>query len=252
MDKKQDKLKGNFGLLGKDISYSFSRSYFNEKFDEIGLPYTYVNFDLQNISQLKMVLSQEKHLMGMNVTIPYKEAVIPYLNQLNDHAKIIGAVNTIKILDNKELIGYNTDYLGFKLSIEPHLKADHKKALILGSGGASKGIAYALTLLGIEYDFVSRSIKSGNSLTYDNLDKNIMLEYQIIINCTPIGTHPKIDESPNIPYEFMNSGYICYDLVYNPQMTKFMSLSKMKGAVVINGLEMLKIQAEEAWKIWNS
>lgn len=252
MDKEQDILKGKFGLVGKDISYSFSKSYFNQKFAQSSLPYSYVNFDLKDISQIEHIIIQEPKLKGMNVTIPYKELVIPYLNKLNKHARNIGAVNTIKILNNNELIGYNTDYLGFKLSIEPHLKLHHKKALILGSGGASKGIAYALKLLGIPYKFVARSKREGIGLTYKTLNKDLIKEYPIIINCTPLGTHPNVDESPNIPFEGISSKHICYDLVYNPAVTKFMTLSKLHGATTMNGLKMLEIQAEEAWKIWSS
>lgn len=251
MDNTQNKLKHKFGLVGRDISYSFSRSYFADKFKTENLPHTYVNFDLQSIDELPTIIKNTSNLKGLNVTIPYKEQVIPLLDKLNKTAKKIGAVNTIKITKNKKLKGYNTDYYGFKNSLQPHLKSHHKKALILGTGGASKAIAYALKKLKIEYDFVSRSQKEGVTFLYSNLTDQIILDYTIIINCTPIGTFPNVDICPDIPYKSITEHHILYDLIYNPEQTKFLKHGFLKGALTINGSEMLKLQAEKSWEIWN-
>ncbi len=241
-----------FGLLGKNISYSFSKGYFAEKFDLLNLfNHEYVNFDLQNISEIKTVLQKNKHtLKGMNVTIPYKESIFEYLHKVNKKARKIGAVNTIKVTKKGNLIGFNTDYYGFKKSIEPLLKKHHKNALILGTGGASKAVAYALKKLNIEYKFVSRNGDGNLLLTYDSLNKKTLEKHTIIINCTPLGTSPNIHESPNIPYAFITNKHILYDLIYNPAETIFLTKGKEKGAIIKNGLEMLELQAEKAWEIW--
>lgn len=251
MENKQDKTKYKFGLLGRDISYSFSRGYFAKKFEKENLPHTYVNFDLQTIDELSEIIDNTPNLKGINVTIPYKEQVIPFLNKLNKTAKEIGAVNTIRFTKNKKLVGYNTDYYGFKNSLKPHLKSHHKKALILGTGGASKAIAYALKTLKIQFDFVSRTHKKGVTFSYNDLTEQIISEYTIIINCTPIGTFPKIEECPAIPYKGLTEHHILYDLIYNPEQTKFLNYGFKKGATTINGLEMLRLQAEKSWKIWH-
>ncbi|TCI91886.1 shikimate dehydrogenase family protein [Tenacibaculum sp. M341] len=241
-----------FGLLGKNISYSFSRGYFSEKFELLKLVnHKYVNFDIQDISELKTVLKEnEPSLKGMNVTIPYKETVFQYLDKVDKKARQIGAVNTIKFTKKGKLIGYNTDFYGFKNSIKPLLKTHHKKALILGTGGASKAIAYALKKLNIEYKFVSRSGDGETILSYNDLNEKIITEYNILINCTPLGTHPNTDQSPNIPYEFISNKHLLYDLIYNPSETLFLSKGKQQGAAIKNGLEMLELQAEKAWEIW--
>lgn len=251
MENELDDLKGKFGLIGKSIEYSFSRSYFNQKFKDLNLPYRYVNFDLSRIQEFNKIPLLKEKILGLNVTIPYKEAILPFLNELDLHAQNIGAVNTIKILPNQGLKGYNTDFLGFKNSLRPLLSTSHKKALILGSGGASKAVSYALDQLELENDVVSRSLKTGVKYSYDMLTKAILSEYQIIINCSPVGTFPKVEESVNIPYDGIAERCICYDLVYNPPVTKFMKRCLQNGATVKNGYEMLEIQAEEAWKIWN-
>ncbi|GAB4160707.1 MAG: shikimate dehydrogenase [Winogradskyella sp.] len=251
MDNAQDKSKLKFGLVGKNISYSFSRGYFASKFKEEKLPYTYVNFDLDAIEDLEDIIKNTPNLKGLNVTIPYKQAVIPFLDDINKKARKIGAVNTIKITRYQKLIGYNTDYYGFKNSLKPLLKKHHKRALILGTGGASKAIAYALKKLRIQYDYVSRSEKKGVKFLYSDLTHEIISSYSIIINCTPIGTFPNVNECPDIPYDSITERHILYDLVYNPEQTKFLSCGDMKGATTINGLEMLKLQAEKAWNIWN-
>ncbi|WP_400080393.1 shikimate dehydrogenase family protein [Winogradskyella sp. R77965] len=251
MDNAQDKSKFKFGLVGRDISYSFSRGYFADKFKDDNLPHSYVNFDLQSIDELEDIIKNTSNLKGLNVTIPYKEEVMPILDSLNKKAEKIGAVNTIRITSNKKLIGYNTDFYGFKNSIEPHLKKHHKRALILGTGGASKAIAYALKKLKIEYNYVSRSKKKGVTYLYSELTDEIILAHSIIINCTPIGTFPKVNKCPDIPYGAITKKHILFDLIYNPEKTKFLNTGEQKGATIINGLKMLKLQAEKSWEIWN-
>jgi shikimate dehydrogenase len=251
MENEQDKSKLKFGLIGKDIDYSFSRSYFAKKFKTENLPYTYVNYDIDDIHKLDEIIANTPNLKGLNVTIPYKESVMPLLDDINKKAKKIGAVNTIKITRYQKLIGYNTDFYGFKTSLKPHLKPYHKRALILGTGGASKAIAYALKKLHIDYDYVSRKEKKGVKFLYSDLTNAIISSYTIIINCTPIGTYPNVNACPDIPYEAITEKHILYDLVYNPEQTKFLSCGDVKGATTINGLEMLKLQAEKAWEIWN-
>ena len=239
-----------FGLIGKNIDYSFSRSYFSKKFEAEGLKHTYVNFDIPSIEAFPDIIKNTKKLKGMNVTIPYKEAVIPYLDDLNKKAKKIGAVNTIKVTKKGKLIGYNTDYYGFKKSIEPSLRAHHKRALILGTGGASKAIAFALDKLGIPFSFVSRSASANIRYTYNTLTEADIEAHQIIINCTPLGTHPQTNVCPDIPYDAISEAHLLYDLIYNPEETKFLTIGKIKGASVSNGYNMLELQAEKAWKIW--
>lgn len=245
--------RNKFGIIGKNISYSFSRKYFLEKFKKMGLNnYQYFNFDISEIEEFPFILYQRKDdFKGLNVTIPYKEAIIKYLDEVESEAQKIGAVNTIKVTDDDKLIGYNTDVYGFQKSIEPLLKVHHRKALILGTGGASKAIAYVLNKLKISYKFVSRS-KIENRLTYEMLDADIMDEYSIIVNCTPIGTHPNIEDAPAIPYQYLSDKHLLYDLIYNPAETKFLHEGKNQGASIKNGLEMLELQAEKSWEIWNS
>jgi shikimate dehydrogenase len=247
---KIDAKQFRFGLLGKNISYSFSRGYFTTKFSELELPnYSYDNFDLKDISEFKEVLKNTANLIGLNVTIPYKEAIISYLTELEPSALEIGAVNTIKISPSG-LKGYNTDAYGFKTSIEPYLKKHHTKALILGTGGASKAIAYVLKQLEIEFTFVSRTGKN-NGYTYETLDQNIMESSSLIINCSPQGTFPNITEKPELPYEYITEKHLLFDLIYNPEKTAFLAHGETKGATVLNGFHMLELQAEKAWEIWN-
>jgi shikimate dehydrogenase len=242
-----------YGLLGKNISYSFSRDYFKNKFkDDNILDTSYENFELQDISEFTEVIKNNPNLKGLNVTIPYKEKIIPYLTNLDKIAKKIGAVNTIRISKKGKLKGYNTDYYGFKKSLKPHLESHHKKALVLGTGGASKAIAYALKKLNIEIDFVSRNLSKKTKFTYESLTENDIKNHQIIINCTPLGTHPDINNYPNIPYQAITKKHILFDLIYNPKETKFLQFGKAKNATTINGLQMLIFQANKAWKIWNS
>lgn len=239
-----------YGLIGKNISYSFSRSYFTEKFESEGIEAEYVNFDLSSIEEFPKILESTRPT-GCNVTIPYKEKIIPYLNRLDPVAREIGAVNTVKFEEDESLTGYNTDYYGFMESLKPFLKPEHKKALILGTGGASKAVAYALKLLDISYSFVSRT-PGTNQFSYSDLSENIINDFKVIINSTPLGTHPNITNTPALPVEFLSSRHLLYDLIYNPPVTRLMKLAEDKGAIVINGKRMLELQAEKAWSIWAS
>lgn len=240
-----------FGLIGKNISYSFSATYFTEKFEQENLQNcSYQNFDLSEINSLKEIIADTAFLRGLNVTIPYKKEVLPFLDEINKKALEIGAVNTIKISKNKKLKGYNTDYYGFKKAIQPFLKPHHKKALILGTGGASNAVAFALQQMGISFKFVSRN-PTSDQLGYENLDHEIFDEYHLIINCTPLGTYPNTDEFPPLPYSFFTSKHLAFDLIYNPAETTFLKKAKAFGAETSNGYQMLVFQAEKAWSIWN-
>lgn len=246
MQKQIDK----FGLIGKDISYSFSKKFFTRKFINEGLNNcSYENYDISSISELLEVINDTK-IKGLNVTIPYKESVIELLNHIDPIAKKIGAVNTIKIDKQNKLLGYNTDYIGFKQSLESNI-SNQKRALILGTGGASKAIVYALKTLNIKTLLVSRKNRE-ECITYEDVSNQIINDHTIIINCTPLGTYPNIEECPKIPYQYITERHLCYDLIYNPIKTKFLILSEKKGASIINGNEMLENQAMESWKIWNS
>lgn len=242
-----------FGLVGKNISYSFSRGYFTEKFEKLGLEnHKYVNFDLQEVAVLKdIIAAKEDGLKGMNVTIPYKQDVIQYLTSIDDDAKEIGAVNVIKLQDNGEVRGYNTDVYGFQKSIEPFIKAHHTKALILGTGGASKAVRHAFNKLGIQHKYVSRTAADG-VFGYHELTQEIIEEYTVIVNCSPLGTSPEIALKPEIPYAFLSDKHLLFDLIYNPAETTFLRLGREQGAATKNGLEMLELQAEKSWEIWNS
>lgn len=246
MQKQIDK----YGLIGKDISYSFSKKFFTRKFINEGLNNcSYENYDISSISKLLEVINDTK-IKGLNVTIPYKESVIELLNHIDPIAKKIGAVNTIKIDKQNKLLGYNTDYIGFKQSLESNI-SNQKRALILGTGGASKAIVYALKTLNIKTLLVSRK-KREESINYEDISNQVIKDHTIIINCTPLGTYPNIEECPKIPYQYITERHLCYDLIYNPIKTKFLILSEKKGASIINGNEMLENQAMESWKIWNS
>lgn len=240
------------GLLGKDISYSFSRTYFKKKFENENIKNTsYENFDIDNIDLFPSIIKNTKGLKGLNVTIPYKEQVIPFLDKVNKKAKAIGAVNTIRITKTGKLVGYNTDCYGFKKTLKPFIKSHHKKALILGTGGASKAIAYTLDEMGITYQYVSRKLSDGVGFSYETLTEDDISDNQIIINATPLGTFPNIEDCPNIPYHAINEKHILFDLIYNPEETKFLKLGNKNRATTINGLRMLEFQAEKAWSIWN-
>lgn len=238
-----------FGLIGKNISYSFSKNFFQEKFNQLQIDAVYDNFDIESIKEFKSVLQKNKQLKGLNVTIPYKESILPFLDELSAEAQQIQAVNTIKFVDNK-LIGYNTDAFGFMKSLFPILEKQHSHALILGKGGASKAVANALKSMGIEYCFVSRNPQE-NDFAYAELDEKIIKEHPLIVNCTPLGTHPKVKESAAIPYDFLEPSHLLYDLVYNPAITEFLAKGKIRGCSIYNGNKMLEYQAERAWQIWN-
>ena len=239
-------IKKTYGLIGKNIDYSFSAKFFSKKFKfEKISDCEYVNFDLTKIEDFNNL--EFIKIKGLNVTIPYKEKIIPYLHKINNSAKEIGAVNTIAIKNNK-LIGYNTDYLGFINSFKNNL--NFKRALILGTGGASKAIQYALTIKKINFNIASRK----NNIKYMNYNaiNESLDEYDLIINTTPIGTYPNISEKPKINYSLITENHFCYDLIYNPEKSSFLKECEKKGAETMNGLEMLKSQAEESWIIWNS
>ena len=239
-----------FGLIGRNISYSFSKGYFADKFKTeniVGVAYDV--FDLQQIQEVEKVFEKD-NLVGFNVTIPYKQDIIPYLDQLSPEAEAIGAVNTVLIKDGKK-IGHNTDCFGFKNSLQPLLKPNHTKALVLGFGGAAKAIIYTLNQLGIAYKIVSRTKENGD-LTYTDLNEEILNQYHLIINCSPVGTFPNITQAPQIPYQYINNNHLLYDLIYNPEVTQFLANGLQNGASIKNGYEMLVLQAEKSWEIWNN
>ena len=242
-----------YGLIGFRLSHSFSKKHFTEKFQKEGITdCRYENFQLDTVKDFPALLQTDPSLKGFNVTIPYKEEIIPFLNELDAAAKEIGAVNVIRIDDDGRLVGYNSDYYGFKNSLEKFIpKNSTHKALVLGTGGAAKAVVTALKHLGIPYQYVSRT-KSATSLSYEELDEKIIRETTIIINTSPLGMYPNVDSYPAIPYEFLTSSHYLYDLVYNPEETEFMKKGIEKGTHVMNGLPMLIGQAEKAWEIWNT
>ncbi len=239
-----------FGLIGYPLSHSFSKNYFNQKFIDEGIAdCSYELYPIKSIDELPGLLKSVPDLNGLNITIPYKEAVLPFLDDVSAVVKEIGACNCIR-LQNGHLTGYNTDVVGFEQTLLPLLKVHHQKALILGTGGAAKAVAWVFSKLGIEYNYVSREVKEGR-FTYAQLDEFIQ-QYQVIVNTTPLGMQPSINQRPSLPYKNLNSQYLCYDLIYNPAKTAFLQQAELYGAVIMNGSGMLKIQAEESWKIWNS
>ena len=242
--------KRKYGLIGKNINYSFSKKYFNDKFLKENITNcSYENYDLQSIKDFKNIIKDDA-IKGLNVTIPYKEEIIELVNKIDPIAKKIGAINTIKIHDKDIIEGYNTDYIGFVMSLK-NIISDQKKALVLGTGGASKAIIFGLNSIGVKSTIVSRDKREG-VISYSELSKKVIEENTIIINCTPLGTFPEVQECPKIPFEFLSSNHICYDLIYNPEKTKFLLESEKMGATIINGKKMLENQANESWKIWNS
>ena len=273
-----------YGLIGYPLGHSFSRKFFTEKFEKEGIDAQYLNFEIPSIEEFPEIIKNNPELRGLNVTIPYKQQVMQYLDEISEEAKAIGAVNVVRIerpspqpspimgretmrnAGNKpdglpikgdmseglrgSLIGYNSDVIGFVESIHPLLKAHHKKALILGTGGASKAIRYGLEKkLGMKTLFVSRSAREG-MITYEEVTAEVLKEYEVIVNCSPVGMYPHVDECPALPYEAMNENNLLYDLVYNPLETLFMKKGAEQGATVKNGLEMLHLQAIASWKFW--
>jgi shikimate dehydrogenase len=245
-DQKENKI---YGLIGKNINYSFSKNFFNNKFENEKINAVYINFDIKKIEEFKTIVT-ENNISGLNITIPYKESIINQLDYVDPTAKEIGAVNTIKF-HNNILSGYNTDYLGFYTSIK-NIVNSNTKALILGTGGASKAIAYTLKILKIKYLFVSRSKKNKNYINYNEISKEIINKHNLIINCTPLGTFPEINQIPQIPISLITNKHIVYDLIYNPSKSLLLKKSEENGATIINGYQMLENQAMESWKIWNS
>ena len=243
-----------YGLVGKKLSHSFSAKLFNDNFEAKGMNAEYLNFEIQSIDTLNDVIASHPTLKGLNVTIPYKEEVIPLLDELSPEAKAIGAVNVIEIERLNDgtirLIGHNTDVIGFRESIRPLVSAHHTKALILGTGGASKAVNYALQQLGIDTQFVSRTAKA-DAIAYHDLTEEIIHDHKVIVNTTPLGMYPNTMEMPDIRYYALTEKHLCYDLVYNPQKTMFLFTCEAHGAQIKNGIEMLVLQAKQAWEIWN-
>ena len=245
-----------YGIIGYPLGHSFSRGFFTEKFAREGIDAQYLNFEIPDVTMLRDVLRDNPELRGLNVTLPHKQAVIPLLDELSDEAREIGAVNVIKVEfspfkgeSGRVLKGFNSDIIGFTESIRPLLQPWHKKALILGTGGASRAIRVGLSRLGIEWTYVSR--QNSSLLKYSDLTSEVMEDYTVIVNCTPVGMFPKVDEAPNIPYECLTPRHLLFDCVYNPEDTLFMQRGRAQGATVKNGLEMLHLQALASWRFWN-
>ena len=242
-----------YGLIGYPLGHSFSIGYHNQRFADEGINAKYLNFEIPSIDDLPAVLSQNPELKGLNVTIPYKEKVIPFLDYVSPEARALGAVNVSRAEHQGKKITlqrYNSDVIGFTQSIEPLLENYHKKALVLGTGGASKAISYGLKSLGLETVYVSRYERPG-TIQYGSITPEVVQEYNVIINCTPLGMFPKTEECPSLPYEAMDDRNILYDLIYNPDETLFMRKGAERGATVKNGLEMLLLQAFASWEFWN-
>ncbi|HZK92712.1 MAG TPA: shikimate dehydrogenase [Prolixibacteraceae bacterium] len=247
-------MKRKFGLIGFPLSHSFSRKFFTDKFQDEGIEAEYLNFELENISQLSHVIASNPDLVGLNVTIPYKEQVIKLLDDTDESSTQIHAVNTIRIHrsgHHVSLHGYNTDIIGFQESIQPLIQKYHHKALVLGTGGASKAVVKALENLKIDTILVSRNPEEKGEISYNDLDEDVMDNYKIIVNTTPIGTYPNIEGCPAIPFELVTPRHLLFDLVYNPEVTEFLKQAKKHGASIKNGLEMLHLQALASWEIWN-
>lgn len=240
-----------YGLIGRDLNHSFSKTFFTYKFEKENRKDIYENYALPEIEDFPQLLEKHPDIKGLNVTIPYKQSIIPYLDSIDKEAKKIGAVNTIRFRKDGKLIGYNTDHYGFAQALMPYFPLKRKTALILGSGGSSKAIQYVLTAMGFQYAVVSRK-RSQDTITYDDLTKSVVLEACLIVNCTPVGTHPNTDECPKFPYMHLGPEHLLFDLVYNPRETEFMKRGFYKGARVSNGLKMLEYQAKRSWAIWKS
>lgn len=243
-----------YGLIGYPLKHSFSSKFFTEKFEKENIISEYLNFEIESIKLLPNIISDNPNLIGLNITIPYKESVIPFLDELDDTARNIGAVNVIQIKRQNNgiyLKGYNSDVIGFKNSITPLILPEvHNKALILGTGGAAKAVRYTLESINIECKYVSRK-SIDNQYTYSDLNKDIIDQYKVIVNASPLGTYPDVESCPDIPYHYLSKDHLLYDLVYNPPVTKFLSLGAKQGATIKNGYEMLQLQALAAWDIWN-
>jgi shikimate dehydrogenase len=242
-----------FGLIGKSLAHSFSKTYFEKKFVELGLKdHAYLNFEIQSVEDVKKIISENPDLKGLNVTVPFKETVIPLLNELSAEAKEIGAVNCIKINGN-HLVGYNTDAYGFSQDIKPFLDG-RQRALILGTGGSAKAVKWSLKKLGLDVLSVTTNAakKNSDTIIYEEVNEIVMRSFPVIINCTPVGTWPAVERAPSIPYQFFGPQHLAYDLIYNPAETLFLKRAREAGASVVNGLGMLRLQAEKSWQTWNS
>lgn len=242
-----------YGLIGYPLGHSFSASYFAEKFSRKGIDAEYRNFPLEDIGSFGELLEQEPGLEGLNVTVPYKQKIIPFLHSLSKSAEEVGAVNTISFVRSRgELIlaGDNTDVIGFRRSLEEHLESHHQAALVLGSGGSSKAVCKVLEKMGMAYTLVSRT-RGEDRISYSELDEEKMGQFPVIINTTPLGMFPQVDQCPDIPYEGLGPAHLLFDLVYNPALTRFLERGKKQGAKYLNGYDMLVYQAEASWEIWN-
>ena len=238
-----------YGIIGFPLGHSFSRVFFTEKFQKEHIDAEYVNFEIPSVHLLPEIVRSNPHLRGLNVTLPYKEAVIPMLDSMSDEAREIGAVNVIQVREGR-LKGFNSDIIGFMGSLRPLLKPWHQHALVLGTGGASRAIRVGLERLGLDWTYVSRTAAEGR-LTYSALTPEVMEHYQVIVNCSPVGMFPKVDACPDIPYHLLSSRHLLYDLVYNPEETLFLKRGAQQGATIKNGLEMLHLQALASWEFWN-
>ncbi|MBK9283973.1 MAG: shikimate dehydrogenase [Sphingobacteriaceae bacterium] len=242
-----------YGVLGKKLSHSFSKKYFENKFKTDNLSdYLYYNFEFDHLDLFFEHLKTNTDIKGFNITNPYKVSIIPYLDEISEEAKEINAINCVKIINGKK-IGFNTDAFGFSTSIKPFLEPTHERALILGTGGAAKAVAFSLNKIGITNAFVTSDINKKNkqTFTYDELGEGHFKSFKLIVNATPCGMYPNVKDFPKIPFEQIESTHLCYDLIYNPEKTKFLEFCEEQGASVMNGLSMLHLQAEKAWEIWN-
>ncbi len=239
-----------FGLIGRTLKHSFSKTYFTRKFEKEGLDCSYDNFELASISELHPLLTRMPALIGFNVTIPYKKEILPYLSFQDAVVQAIGACNCVKMVAGK-CYGFNTDGMGFLKSLSPHVKPHHTQALVLGSGGSSAAVQYALAQLGISYKVVSRQ-PAAAQLSYNDITPEVLSAYTLIINTTPVGMFPAVEAAPALPYQLLTSRHLLYDLVYNPEKTEFLKKGEAQGATILNGYTMLLLQAEESWRIWNS
>lgn len=251
-----------YGLIGLTLGHSFSKKFFTDKFNREGIDARYLNFEIPDIRCLQEIILDHPHLEGLNCTIPYKEAIIPYLDNITPEAREIGAVNVVKIqrdgshagghsMDGIRLTGFNSDIIGFTGSIAPLLKPHHRKALILGTGGAAKAINVGLKKLGLECTYVSRKGSEGR-LAYTEITPQTLQEHHVIVNCSPVGMYPHTEEVPSLPYEAISPNHLLYDLIYNPQTTLFLQKGAQQGATVKNGQEMLELQAIAGWNFWTS
>lgn len=238
----------SYGLVGRTLGYSFSKSFFEDYFKKNSIDAEFNNFEIERIEQIKEVF--EKNVTGLTITIPFKEAIIPYLDDLSVEASEIGAVNVVQFKNSKK-IGHNTDAYGFQQSIKPFLTNLHERALILGTGGASKAIAYVFRKIGIDVIFVSRNPQGPKEFSYDSVNEHMINACKVIVNCTPVGTFPNLEESLDFPFEHLTKDHLVVDLIYNPAKTKFLRLAESHGATILNGESMLKEQALKAWSIWN-